>query len=100
MKKLIAFIHLSLDGFAAGSNGEMNWIHVDEEIFDYVGTLTDAADTALYGRVTYEMMEGYWPEAGNQPDASDHDVQHSRWYNSVNKIVLSHSLQGKDLKNT
>ena len=30
-------MHLSLDGFVAGPNGEMNWIKVDEEIFDHVG---------------------------------------------------------------
>jgi hypothetical protein len=30
-------MHISLDGFVAGLNGEMDWINVDEEIFDYVG---------------------------------------------------------------
>ena len=30
-------MHQSLDGFLAGLNGEMNWIKVDEEIFDHVG---------------------------------------------------------------
>ncbi|HSY61787.1 MAG TPA: hypothetical protein VK796_07915 [Cytophaga sp.] len=41
MRKLIFFMHTSLDGFVAGPNGEMNWIHVDEEIFDFVPTLTE-----------------------------------------------------------
>ena len=36
-RKIISFLHLSLDGFVAGPNGEMNWIKVDEEIFDHVG---------------------------------------------------------------
>ena len=43
-------MHTSLDGFVAGPNGEMDWIHVDAEMFDFVGTMTDQADTALYGR--------------------------------------------------
>ena len=34
MRKLIFFIHTSLDGFVAGVNGEMDWINVDDEIFD------------------------------------------------------------------
>jgi hypothetical protein len=36
-RKIISFMHLSLDGLVAGPNGEMNWIKVDEEIFDHVG---------------------------------------------------------------
>ena len=84
----------------AGPNGEMDWIHVDEEIFDYVGDHTNASDTALYGRVTYEMMEGYWPTASEQPNASKHDIEHSRWYNRVGKVVLSRSLKGRQIPNT
>ncbi|GAB3936910.1 dihydrofolate reductase family protein [Larkinella terrae] len=91
MRKLILSMHISLDGFVAGPKGEMNWIHVDDELFEYSGMLTDAADTALYGRVTYEMMDNYWPTAGEQPGASKHDIQHSGWYNSVKKVVVSNS---------
>jgi dihydrofolate reductase len=46
------------------------------------------------------MMDAYWPTAADQPDASKHDVEHSTWYNSVSKLVLSKSLKGKDIKNT
>ena len=52
MRKIISFMHISLDGFVAGPNGEMDWIKVDEEIFDYVGKQISKGDTALYGRVT------------------------------------------------
>lgn len=100
MRKLIFFMHTSLDGFVAGPNGEMDWIKVDEEIFDFVATMTDKADTALYGRVTYEMMQSYWPTAGEQPDASKHDKEHSKWYNKVSKVVLSKTMQKTGLKNT
>ncbi|HTI61557.1 dihydrofolate reductase family protein [Mucilaginibacter sp.] len=93
-------MHTSLDGFVAGPNGEMNWIKVDEEIFDFVGTMTDNADTALYGRVTYEMMQSYWPTAGDDPNASKHDKEHSAWYNKVAKIVLSKTMSDEGLDNT
>ncbi len=93
-------MHTSLDGFVAGLNGEMNWIKVDEEIFDFVATMTDQADAALYGRVTYEMMQSYWPTAGEQPNASKHDKEHSAWYSKVSKIVLSRTLSEKGLENT
>jgi dihydrofolate reductase len=100
MRQLISFMHTSLDGFVAGPNGEMNWIKVDEELFDFVGTMTEQSDTALYGRVTYEMMQSYWPTAGDEPNASKHDKEHSAWYNKVAKVVLSRTINETGLQNT
>jgi dihydrofolate reductase len=100
MRSLIFCMHTSLDGFVAGPNGEMDWITVDEEMFDFVATMTDQADTALYGRVTFEMMQSYWPKAGEHPNASKHDKEHSAWYNNVSKVVLSKTIQETALPNT
>lgn len=100
MRSLVFFMHASLDGFVAGTKGEMNWITVDDEIFDFVKTMTDQADTALYGRVTYEMMEAYWPTAADQPNASKHDKEHAVWYKNVPKVVLSTTLAETGLANT
>src|SRR6476620_3136174 len=99
MRKIISFMHISLDGFVAGPNGEMNWITVDEEIFDHIGKRISEGDTALYGRITYEMMEGYWPTAADSPTASKHDIDHSKWYANVHKVVLSKTIK-EDLANT
>jgi len=99
MRKIISFMHLSLDGFVAGPNGEMNWIKVDEEIFDYVGKRINEGDTAMYGRVTYEMMQNYWPTAADKPTASKHDIEHSKWYSKVHKVVLSTTMK-EGLPNT
>jgi dihydrofolate reductase len=93
-------MHMSLDGFVAGPKGEMNWIKVDEEIFDHVGKRISEGDTALYGRVTYQMMESYWPTAADKPGASKHDIEHSEWYSKVHKIVLSKTMKGSELPNT
>lgn len=98
MRKIKLLMHVSLDGFVAGPNGEMDWIRVDEDMFDYVESLTDSADVNLFGRTTYQMMEGYWPTAGEQPGASKHDIEHSRWYNNVKKIVFSYTLSAADAK--
>lgn len=86
-------MHMSLDGYVAGPNGEMDWIRVDADIWPYVTRLTDAADTALFGRNTYKMMEAYWPTAADQPGASQHDIDHSRWINNARKIVFSNTLK-------
>jgi len=100
MRNLIFFMHTSLDGFVTGPNGEMDWINVDDAMFDFVATMTNKADTALYGRVTYEMMQNYWPTAGEKPNATKHDIAHSTWYNKVSKIVLSKTILETGFPNT
>lgn len=92
MRSLSAFMHVTVDGFVAGPNGEMDWIWVNEEMFELAGERTRVADTALYGRKTFVMMDQYWPTAASQPNASKHDVEHSNWYNQVEKIVLSRTM--------
>lgn len=93
-------MHISLDGFVSGPNGELNWAKVDQELFGYIGDRIKNGDTALYGRTTYQMMEGYWPTAGDKPNATKHDIEHSKWYNNVHKVVLSKTLQGTDKPKT
>jgi dihydrofolate reductase len=93
MRKLISCMHVSLDNMIAGPNGEMNWIALDDELFDYTGHMAEAADAAIYGRGTYGIMEPYWPTAGDKPDASKHDKEHSAWYNNVHKYIISSTLE-------
>ncbi|MFN8290749.1 MAG: dihydrofolate reductase family protein [Chitinophagaceae bacterium] len=100
MRKIISFMHISLDGFVAGPNGELNWVSVNEELFAHVGKRIGKTDTALYGRVTYQLMESYWPTAADKPNASRHDIDHAAWYKKVRKLVLSGSLKGAALPNT
>jgi dihydrofolate reductase len=100
MRKLILSLHTTLDGFVAGPNGEMDWIKLDDELFDMVGKITDEADTGIYGRITYQMMESYWPTAADQPNATKHDIEHATWYKHAEKVVLSTTLQAKHKEKT
>lgn len=100
MGNIVLFMHCSLDGFAAGTKGEMNWITVNEELFDYVEQRISQTNTALYGRVTFEMMESYWPTAADQPNASKHDRVHAAWYKTARKVVLSNTLNEADFTDT
>ena len=100
MRKVIVLMHTSLDGYLAGPSGEMNWIKFDAELADYVGKLTEDADAAVWGRITYSMMEGYWPTAGEQPGASKHDIEHANWVNAATKIVFSTTMEKSDWKGT
>jgi len=93
-------MHVSLDGYVAGPNGELDWIQINPELFDVVEKRIGGTDTALYGRMTYELMESYWPTAADQPNPTKHDIEHSKWYSKAHKIVLSKTLNESDLTNT
>nr|WP_154923777.1 dihydrofolate reductase family protein [Microbacterium testaceum] len=57
------------------------------------------SDTLLYGRVTYELMEGAWrrPEAGEWPEWMDaSEVAFSEVMDPMRKVVASTSLQAVD----
>jgi dihydrofolate reductase len=100
MRKVIAFMHVSLDGFTTGPNGELEWAIVDEELNPYVDKLFRNVDTALYGRVTYQLMESYWPTVLTDPNAPPRDLSHARWVDNVSKIVFSRTLSHAEWKNT
>jgi dihydrofolate reductase len=92
MRNVISLAHVSLDGFMAGPGGNMDFVVFNDELADHTYPLIGSVDLAVYGRVTYEMMEGYWPTAGDGPDASAHAKSHARWYNGVKQIVASRTL--------
>ncbi len=100
MRKIVSSTIMSLDNFVANTSGDLRMFKVEEEFFDMSQALTDAADTALYGKGTYSIMQAYWPTAANQPDASTHDKEHSLWYNHVKKYVLSTTMKDSEAPNT
>ena len=61
MGKLVAFNFVSLNGFSKGPKGDVSWAHGDEESDEYAIESNKAGNTLLFGRVTYEMMAGFWP---------------------------------------
>jgi dihydrofolate reductase len=100
MRKVVWLMHVSLDGFVAGPNGEIDWVQFDDGLVEDVQNLVNMADTALFGRVTYQLMESYWPTAADSPTATKHDLDHSRWLNPAPKIVFSRTLRNVQWRNT
>jgi len=67
LRKLIAAINMTLDGFC-----DHTAMNADEGIHQHYNELLTNADTLLYGRITYQLMESYWPcvvkdPTGNKP---------------------------------
>lgn len=100
MRKLILVAHVSLDGFVAGLKGELDGFDAGEENLLFVCTLTEEADTALCGRISFDLLETYWPGAKDRPNASKGATLFSNWYNHAEKIIVSKSMTQERLKNT
>jgi len=93
MRKLILVVHISLDGFVAGINGELTGFDSGSENLEFVCQLTEDADTALFGRISYELLNRYWPTAHTNPNATKGEIDYSNWYNNARKIVVSRTLK-------
>jgi len=100
MRKVVLFMHNSLDGFCATAAGGLEWIPYDDELMKFGEKVVKTVGSPLYGHVTYDMMKGYWSSVTADPSASEHDKEHVRWMEDVQKVVFSTTLKDPDWKNT
>ena len=100
MRKISVTMWVTLDGFIAGSNGEMDWIIVDQAMGQYEDDLVSSADTLILGRVTYQSFAGSWPYVPENPSASEGEKVYARKLNSMRKIVFSKSLEKAEWNNS
>ncbi|WP_414944151.1 dihydrofolate reductase family protein [Amycolatopsis sp. cmx-11-32] len=92
MRKLVYFVHTSLDGHIEGPNGEFDWPAMGPELSDHSQELTDRADTLVYGRRVWDMMSSFWPQAESLSD-HPHDVRYAPIWRETPKIVFSRTLE-------
>jgi len=100
MRKLVLFMHISLDGFAADANSGLGWIGYNDELQQYADGIVATVGSPVYGRVTYELMAGYWPGVLNNPDESERSKAHAQWVDSATKYVFSKTMKTADWNNT
>lgn len=92
MRKLILSMMVSLDGFIEGPKKELDWHVWDKEMDKYMINFFDTIDTLLFGRITYQLMESYWPNAS----APNDDPIITGKMNNLPKIVFSKTLDKAD----
>lgn len=100
MRKLVLFMHVSLDGFAADTKRGLDWISYDSELQQYADGIVATVGSPVYGRVTYELMAGYWPTVLTNPNASENSKAHAQWVDKVPKIVFSKTMKKAEWNNT
>lgn len=93
-------MHLSLDGFAADPNRGLDFLSYDKELEQYADELVKTVGSPVYGRITYQLMESYWPTVLKKPNANKHTLEHAQWVENVPKIVFSKTLTEVTWNNT
>jgi dihydrofolate reductase len=94
-RKVTFAINVTLDGYT-----DHTVTIADSELHDFFTKQLDDVDVLLFGRVTYQMMESYWPTAETDPDATASEKNFAKKYNALSKIVFSHTLQKTEWNNS
>ena len=87
MRKIIAAINMTLDGFCDHTAGI-----ADDELHQHYTDLLNNADTILYGRITYQLME-YWRTVLEDPSDEKSMNDFAIAIDRLPKIVFSHTLK-------
>jgi dihydrofolate reductase len=95
MRKIIYWVHTSVDGFIDGPNGEFDWPVMGPGLSAYSEGLDKGVDTLLFGRPVWEMMVGFWPNAESITD-DPHTAAFAPFWRATPKIVFSRSYGGDD----
>ncbi|MGZ3888851.1 MAG: dihydrofolate reductase family protein [Flavisolibacter sp.] len=95
MRRLIAAMNMTLDGFC-----DHTAMIADDELLQHYNELLKNVDALIYGRITYQLMESYWPALVKNPTGNKPTDEFAILIDNISKIVFSHSLENVDWKNT
>ncbi|QHV94802.1 dihydrofolate reductase family protein [Spirosoma endbachense] len=100
MRKLKLQMQLSVDGYVAGPNGELDWMSFDQDsnLLALINSLTDSSDTILLGRKMTDGFVNYWENVvNNQPDSPEFSFAQKMV--DTPKVVFSKTLKSIAGKN-
>ena len=99
MRKVILYMMMSVDGYIAGPNNELDWmVPIEDEAAIEMG-LINTVDTALIGHGSYKDMAGYWPAAAENPSTSKGEAEFARKMNAITKLVFSQTEEKLEWQN-
>ncbi|MCD6011690.1 MAG: dihydrofolate reductase [Flavipsychrobacter sp.] len=96
MNKLSVFIFATLNGFYKGTSEDISWHKHGDEEHQFAIDSVKTGNMLLFGRITYQMMAGYWPT----PQALKNDPQMTMAMNAAEKVVFSRTLEKAEWNNT
>ncbi|MFJ5986946.1 dihydrofolate reductase family protein [Lentzea sp. NPDC092896] len=96
MRKLIYGMNLSVDGYVAAADGDINWGVSSDELFQWWLEQEQAIDLFLYGRGLWEMMSSHWPTGDQRPGATAAEIEFARNWRDTPKVVFSSTIGEAD----
>lgn len=100
MRKIVLTTSVSLDGFIEGPDREIDWHLVDDELHRYFNEQLRTMGAFLSGRVTHELMAGFWPTADADPSVTGPMAEFAGIWRDMPKIVFSRTLERADWNTT
>jgi dihydrofolate reductase len=100
LRKLKLQVQMSVDGYIAGPNGEMDWMvwNWDDKLKEYVNELTESVDCILLGRKMAEGFISHWSDVMTKPDNPDYAF--AKKMIEIPKVVFTKTLNKSDWVNT
>lgn len=99
MRKIVVFNMVTLDGYYAGEDGNIDWHKVDDEFNTFAIEHTQEFGTLIFGATTYKLFEEYWPKALVDPATSEDDRKIAQIIEDMEKIVFSKTIKEVTWKN-
>ncbi|WP_371645268.1 dihydrofolate reductase family protein [Streptomyces mirabilis] len=100
MRRIVLMMSVSLDGFIEGPNREIDWHRVDAELHQHFNEEIRKLGGLLEGRVTHELMAGFWPTADQDPDSTAEVAEFAGIWRDIPKYVYSRTLERADWNTT
>ncbi|MFC5819438.1 dihydrofolate reductase family protein [Nonomuraea harbinensis] len=95
MRRLFLHINVSIDGYIADLDGDIDWRFADEEFQAHLDTMLESIDGMVFGRTAFEQLAGYWPTAGDEVSATQRRRMHE-----LPKYVMSRTLRDTEWHNS
>ncbi|MET7749214.1 dihydrofolate reductase family protein [Micromonospora sp. NPDC005367] len=91
MRKIVYWVHQSVDGYIQGPNGEFDWPEMGPELSAYSMRLCTRSGAFLYGRKVWELMSSYWPRV-ESISKHPHDLAFAPVWRKTPHVVVSRTL--------
>jgi dihydrofolate reductase len=100
VRKLKLQVQMSVDGYIAGPNGELDWMqwNWDDELKNYVTEITEPVDCIVLGRKLAEGFIPYWATVAANPDHAEFTA--GKKFTDTNKVVFTKTLDKSEWDNT
>jgi dihydrofolate reductase len=95
MRKILVAINVTVDGYC-----DHTAVIADDDLHKFYSDFLDKIDISIMGRVTYQLMESYWPNVAKKKIGTEAEILFAEKLNNIQKIVISRSLENVTWQNT